>query len=74
MVGSLGSLLVSSLILLIRVPPLLLPLTLITPCEDKEMEGHSSVLTWRIPWTEEPGMLQSMGLQRVNLHHQIQSS
>ena len=26
---------------------------------------HSSILTWRIPWTEEPGGLQSMGLQRV---------
>ena len=26
---------------------------------------HSSVLAWRIPWTEEPGGLQSMGLQRV---------
>ena len=27
---------------------------------------HSSVLAWRIPWTEEPGGLQSMGLQRVS--------
>ena len=26
---------------------------------------HSSILTWRIPWKEEPGMLQSMGWQRV---------
>ena len=26
---------------------------------------HSSILAWRIPWTEEPGMLQSMGSQRV---------
>ena len=26
---------------------------------------HSTILTWRIPWTEEPGGLQSMGLQRV---------
>ena len=26
---------------------------------------HSSILSWRIPWTEEPGGLQSMGLQRV---------
>ena len=31
----------------------------------KEMETHSSILAWRIPWTEEPGRLQSMGLQRV---------
>ena len=29
------------------------------------MVTHSSVLAWRIPWTEEPGGLQSMGLQRV---------
>ena len=36
--------------------------------EDPLEEGmaiHSSVLVWRIPWTEEPGGLQSMGLQRV---------
>ena len=32
---------------------------------EKEMATHSSTLTWRIPWTEEPGRLQSMGLQRV---------
>ena len=31
----------------------------------KEMATHSSVLAWRIPWTEEPGGLQSMGSQRV---------
>ena len=31
----------------------------------KEMATHSSILAWRIPWTEEPGGLQSMGLQRV---------
>ena len=38
------------------------------------METHSSVLTWRVPWTEEPGELQSMGLQRVGhdwAHSQI---
>ena len=29
------------------------------------MASHSSVLAWRIPWTEEPGGLQSVGLQRV---------
>ena len=29
------------------------------------MAPHSSILAWRIPWTEEPGRLQSMGLQRV---------
>ena len=32
---------------------------------EKGMAPHSSILTWRIPWTEEPGGLQSMGLQRV---------
>ena len=32
---------------------------------EKEMATRSSILAWRIPWTEEPGGLQSMGLQRV---------
>ena len=32
---------------------------------EKEMATHSSILAWRIQWTEEPGGLQSMGLQRV---------
>ena len=32
---------------------------------EKEMATHSSILAWRIPWTEEPGGLQSRGLQRV---------
>ena len=31
----------------------------------KEMAPHCSVLAWKIPWTEGPGGLQSMGLQRV---------
>ena len=31
----------------------------------KEMATHSSILTWEIPWTEEPDRLQSMGSQRV---------
>ena len=30
----------------------------------KEMVTHSSILAWEIPWTEEPGGLQSMGLQK----------
>jgi len=30
----------------------------------KEMATHSSILAWRIPWIEEPGGLQSIGLQR----------
>ena len=33
---------------------------------EKEMATHSSIFAWRIPWTEEPGELQSMGLQRVD--------
>ena len=32
---------------------------------EKEMATHSSILSWEIPWTEEPGGLQSMGLQRA---------
>ena len=32
---------------------------------DEEMATHSSILAWRISWTEEPGGIQSMGLQRV---------
>jgi len=31
---------------------------------DKEMGTHSSILTWKSPWTEEPGRLQFMGLQK----------
>ena len=31
---------------------------------EKEMASHSSILVWEIPWTEEPGRLQSMGLQK----------
>ena len=40
------------------------PLSWKDPLE-KEMETHSSILAWEIPWTEEPGGLQSMGLQGV---------
>ena len=35
---------------------------------EKEMAIHTSILAWRIPWTEEPGGLQSMGSQRVEYH------
>ena len=34
---------------------------------EKGMATHSSILAWEIPWTEEPGGLQSMGSQRVEL-------
>ena len=36
---------------------------------EKEMSTHSSILAWKIPWTEEPGRLQSMGSQRVGLNN-----
>ena len=32
---------------------------------EEQMATHFSILAWKIPWTEEPGGLQSMGLQRV---------
>ena len=32
---------------------------------EKEIATYSSILTWRVPWTEEPGELQSMGSQRI---------
>ena len=32
---------------------------------EKEMATHSIILAWEFPWTEEPGGLQSMGLQRI---------
>ena len=32
---------------------------------EKEMTTHSGILAWKIPWTEEAGGLQSMGLQRI---------
>ena len=35
---------------------------------EKEMATHSSILVWKIPWTEETGGLQTMGLQRACLH------
>jgi len=44
-----------------KLPPMQETLVL----EKKEMAAHSSVIAWEIPWTEEPGGLQSMGSQRV---------
>ena len=35
------------------------------PGLEKEMAAHSSILAWTVPWTEEPGGLQFMGLQRI---------
>ena len=40
---------------------------------EKEMATHSSILAWRIPWTEEPGGLQSMGSQRVKPFFETQN-
>ena len=37
-------------------------------CDSWDMGTHSNILAWKIPWTEEPGELQSMGLQRVRLY------
>ena len=39
---------------------------------EKEMATHCSTLAWKIPWTEEPGSLQSMGSQRVG--HDLETS
>ena len=46
------------------------------PWEDpleKGMATHSSVLTWRIPWTEEPGRLQSIGVTKSWTHLKLLS-
>ena len=45
-------------------PEITLPTSTGTPLEE-EMAIHSSILVWEIPWTEEPGGLQSMRSQRV---------
>ena len=41
---------------------------------EKEMATHSNMLAWEIPWTEEPGRLQSMGSQRVGHKESINTS
>ena len=41
---------------------------------EKEMATHSSILAWKIPWTEEPGRLRSMGSQRVGHDRAISHS
>ena len=41
------------------------PFTYICVISEKAMAHHSSPIAWKIPWTEEPGRLQSMGLLRV---------
>ena len=52
-------------------------LGLISGLEDpleKEMATHSSILAWRIPWTEEPGGLPSMWLQRVDMTKRLSTA
>ena len=39
--------------------------------KEKGMATHSSVLSWRIPWTEEPGGLQSMGSHKLDTTEQL---
>ena len=41
---------------------------------EKGMATHSSILAWEIPWTEEPGGLQSMGWQRVGQTYRLNSN
>ena len=38
---------------------------------EKEMATHSCILAWRIPWTEEPGLLQSMGGKELDMTEQL---
>ena len=38
---------------------------------EKEMTTHSSILAWKIPWTEEPGRLQTVGLQELNTTYRL---
>ena len=38
---------------------------------EKEMTTHSRILAWKIPWTEEPSGLQSMGLQELDMIYQL---
>ena len=38
---------------------------------EKEMAAHSSVLAWKIPWTKEPGRLQFMGSQTIDMTEQL---
>ena len=40
-------------------------------CLEKEMATHSSILAWKIPWTKEPGRLESMGSQEMQTTEQL---
>ena len=54
---------------MVKKPPAIQETWVLYLCQEDPLEKgmviHSSILAWRIPWTEEPGELQSMGLQRV---------
>ena len=41
---------------------------------EKEMATYSNILTWKIPWTEEPGRLQPMGSQKVDITERTQTN
>ena len=41
---------------------------------EKEMVTHSSIVAWRIPWTEEPGRVQSMGSQESDMTQQLNNN
>ena len=53
------------LVMMIHSQTLSLDYQLPKYASEKAMAPHSSALAWKIPWTEEPGRLQSMGLQRL---------
>ena len=56
----------SAIFLLVTSGKLTTRITIMPQCSlEKEMATQSSTLVWKIPWTEEPGRLQSMGLGRV---------
>ena len=54
--------------LLVKIPPAVQETHVQSLGQEDRLEGemvtHSSILAWRIPWTEEPGRLQTMGLQK----------
>ena len=58
-----------------RLPPMWETRVQFTVWEDsleKEMVTHSSILAWRVPWTEKPGRLQSTGLQESDTTERLQ--
>ena len=41
---------------------------------EKEIATHSSIFAWRIPWTEGPGVLQSMGVTKLDMTEQLKNN